>query len=98
MAADVPARAVAVEWLQFKAGDAGGDVQPGLSLQADRLQRVGVCGTANQEVAAAADADRCVGTDAAIAAGEFAAAEPAIRPTDGPGQLRLLGDAEIETD
>jgi hypothetical protein len=68
----VPARAE-LDRLQLEAGDTGGDIQAGLSLQADRLERVGVGGTANQEVAAAADADRCIGADAAIAAGEFAA-------------------------
>jgi hypothetical protein len=68
----VPARGE-LNRLQFEAGNAGRDVQPGLSLHAERLQRVGVGGTANQEVAAAADADRGIGADAAIAAGEFAA-------------------------
>src|SRR5215207_4588687 len=74
----VPARSE-LDRLQLEAGDAGRDVQSGLSLQADRLQRVGVGGTANQKIAPAADADRCIGADAAIAAGEFAAAEPAVR-------------------
>jgi hypothetical protein len=68
----VPARGE-LDRLQFEAGDAGGDVQPGLALHAERLQRVGIGRTAHQEVAAAADADRCIGADAAIAAGEFAA-------------------------
>ena len=63
-----------------------------------RLQCVGVGGTAHQEVAAAADSDRRIGADAAIAAGEFAAPEPGVRCIDGPGQLGLRGDAEIETD
>ena len=84
--------------LQLEACDAGRDVQPGLALHAERLQRVGVGGTANQEVAAAADADRGNGADAAIAAGEFAAPEPGVRRTDGPSQLGLLGDAELSTD
>src|SRR3954451_14106906 len=93
----VPARGE-LDRLQFEAGDAGGDVQAGLALHAERLQRVGVGGTADKEIAAAADADRCVGADAAIAAGEFAATEPGVRCIDGPGQLGLRGDAEVETD
>ena len=34
--------------LQFKAGYAGGDVQAGLALHAERLQRIGVGGTADE--------------------------------------------------
>src|SRR5689334_24818891 len=60
----VPARTVAVVRLQLEAGDTGGDIQPFLALHAKRLQRVGVGRTADQEVAAAADADRCIGADA----------------------------------
>ena len=93
----VPARGE-LDRLQFEAGDAGSDVQSGLALHAERLQRVGVGGTADEEIAAAADADRRVGADAAIAAGEFAAPEPGIRCIDSPGQLGLRGDAEVETD
>src|SRR5258708_2293025 len=59
--------------LQLEAGDAGCDVQPGLALHADRLQRVGMRRPADQKVAAETDADRSVGADTAIAAGEFAA-------------------------
>ena len=40
--------------LQFEAGDTGGDVQPGLALHADRLQRVGILRSAEQKIAAAA--------------------------------------------
>ena len=36
--------------LQFDGGDSGRDVQPGLALHADRLQRVGICRTADQEL------------------------------------------------
>src|SRR5580700_2597237 len=52
--------------LKLKAGDAGRDVEPGLALHADRLQCVGIRRTADQEIAAAADADRCIGTDTAV--------------------------------
>ena len=94
----MPARTVAVERLQLDVGNTGGDVQPGLALHADRLQRVGIRRTADQEVAATADADRRIGADAAVAAGKFAASEPAVRRIDRPGKLGLLGDAEIEAD
>src|SRR5256885_3874592 len=90
-----PARTVAIERLQLEASDAGGDVQPGLALQADRLQRVGVGGTTDQEIAAAADPDRRIGADAAVIAGELAAADPAVRRIHGPGQPGLIGEAEI---
>ena len=84
--------------LQFDIRDAGRDIEPGLALQADRLQRVGILRTADQEIAAAADTDRRVGADAAIVAGEFAAAKPAGRRVHRPGELGLLGDAEIEAE
>src|ERR1700761_5142938 len=84
--------------LEIEAGDARRDIQSGLTLQADRLQRVGIGRTADQEIAAAADADRDVGADTAIAAGEFTISEPVGRRVHRPGELGLLGDAEIEPD
>src|SRR6185437_6515848 len=84
--------------LEVETGDAGRDVQSGLALHADRLQRVGIGRTADQEIAAAADADRGIGADAAIAAGEFAAPKPAGRRIHRPRNLGLFGDAEIKTD
>src|SRR6478672_13320500 len=83
---------------QFDVGDPGGDVQPGLPLHADRLQRVGICRTTDQKVAAETDADRSIGADAAIIAGEFAAPDPAGRRIHGPGQPGLVGDPEVEPD
>src|SRR5260370_12048924 len=68
----VPAAAAEVNRLQLEAGDTGGDVQPGLPLHADRLQRVGIGRTAHQEITTPADADRRVGADAAIIAGGIA--------------------------
>ena len=63
----MPATAMAeADRLELEAGDAGRDVEPGLALHADRLQRVGIARAADQEIAAAADADRRVGADAAI--------------------------------
>ena len=84
--------------LEFETRDAGRDIQPGLALHADRLQRVGIGRTADQEIAAAADSDRGIGANAAIAAGEFAAPKPAARRIHRPRNLGLLGDAEIKTD
>src|SRR6266702_1008538 len=91
----VPARAE-MNRLQFEAGDACGDIEPGLSLHADRLQGVGILRATDQEIAATADADRGVGTHATVIAGEFAASEPAVRRIHGPGELGLLGEAEID--
>src|SRR5258708_12310926 len=82
--------------LQFDIGDTSGDVQPGLALQADRVQRVGLLRTANQEIAAATDADGRVGADAAVIAGEIAASNPGGRRVDRPAQPGLVGDAEVE--
>ena len=60
---------------------------------------IGVGRPADQEITAAADADRGVGgIDAAIAAGEFAAPKPAARRIHRPRNLGLLGNAEIEAD
>src|ERR1700716_1211204 len=84
--------------LQFEAGDAGGDVQAGLALHADRLQGVGILRPAEQKVTAPPDADRCIGADAAITAGEFAASDPAGRRIHRPGKLGLLGDTDIQAE
>jgi hypothetical protein len=95
----MPAAAVAeADGLELEAGDTGGDVQPGLALHADRLQRIGVARSADQEIAAAADTDRCIGADAAVSAGKATEAEPRGRRGDGPGELRLLGDADVDAD
>ena len=77
----VPARTATCELdrLQFDIGDAGSDIQPGLALHADRLQRIGILRPADQKVAAAADPDRCVGADATVIAREIAASNPAGR-------------------
>ena len=82
----VPRRrsAIAAERLQLEIGNPGGNVQPGLALHADRLQRVGIGRTTDQEIAAAADADRRVGADAAVTAGEVATANLAVRRAPPP--------------
>src|SRR5580700_514939 len=96
----VPVRTAAAEpdRLQFDVGDACRDVQTGLALYADRLQCVGILRTADQEGAAAADADRRVGADAAIIAGEIAASYPVGRRINRPGKSGLIGEAEVDAD
>ena len=98
MLVKVPAAMSDPDRLQLEIGDAGRDVQSGLALHADRLQRVGIRRAADQEIAAAADADRRIGADAAIIAGEFAAPDPAGRRIHRPGKLGLLGEAEIDAE
>src|ERR1700726_4371414 len=83
---------------EVEVGNAGRDVKAGLPLHADRLQRVGIRRSADQEIAAAADAHRRIGTDAAVGAGELAAPEPAGRRIHRPGKSALFGDAEIEAE
>src|SRR6476661_4837524 len=92
----LPAGAPEPVRLQLDAGDAGRDVQPGLALHADRLQRVGIRRPADQKVAAETDADRGVGADAAITAGEFAASESPRGRVYRPGKPGLVGEAEID--
>src|SRR4051812_47623104 len=53
---------------QFEIGNPRRDVEPGLALHADRLQRVGIGRTTDQKIAAATDTDRRVGADAAVIA------------------------------
>ncbi len=82
--------------LQLDVGNAGRDVQTGLALQADRLQRVGIFRATDQEVAAEADADRGVGANAALTDGEVAASHPPGRRVHRPDQPGLVGEAEID--
>src|SRR6185312_16924697 len=84
--------------LELEPGDTGRDIQSSLALHADRLQRIGVALTTDQEIAAAADADRRIGADAAIGAGEIAVTEPRVRCIDRPGELGLRGDADIDAE
>src|SRR5580704_14483948 len=92
----MPAAVTGPERLQLDIGDTGGDVQSGLALHADRLQRVGILRTADQEITAATDADRRVGADAAVIAAEFAATDPSHRCIHRPGKPGLFGEAEID--
>src|SRR5277367_4299849 len=69
---------------QLDVGNTGGHIQPGLALHAERLQRIGVRRTADQEVAAAADPYRCIGADAAIISGEIAVSDPCVRRVHRP--------------
>jgi hypothetical protein len=66
--ADVMAAAPEGNRCQFEIGNSRRDIEPGLTLYADRLQRVGILRTADQKIAAAADADRGVGAHTAVIA------------------------------
>ena len=81
--------------LQLDIGDPGRDVQPGLALHADGLQRVRIRRTADQKVAAETDADRRVGADPAVVTREIAASNPPSRRVHRPGKPGLLGEAQI---
>src|ERR1700687_3908460 len=80
---------------QFDVGAPGRDVQPGLALHADRLQRVGIRRPADQKVAAETDTDRGVGADASVVARKISAPDPCVRRIPRPGQSGLVGDTEI---
>src|SRR5258708_38020517 len=99
MAVNGPARTARREpdRLQIDVGDPGRDIQSGLALHADRLQRVGIRRAADQKVAAKADADGSVGADAAVIAREIAAPTRAGRRIHRPGTPGLIGEAEINT-
>ena len=81
--------------LQLDIGYPGRDVQSGLALHADGLQRIGIRRAADQKIAAAADADGSVGADATVVAREIAASKPARRRIHRPGKSGLIGEAEI---
>jgi hypothetical protein len=66
--ADVMAAAPERHRRQFKIGNSCCDVKAGLTLHADRLQRVGILRTPDQKITAAAYADRGVGADTAVIA------------------------------
>src|ERR1700682_6108570 len=97
MPVSVPARAAMHEpdRLQLDIGYPGRDVQPGLALHADGLQRKGICRTADKKIAAETDADGSVGADAAIIAREIAASNPPRRRIHCPGKSGLIGEAEV---
>jgi hypothetical protein len=80
---------------QLDADDAGRNVQSSLALHADRLQPIGIARTANQEIAAEADADRRIGAESTVAAGEFATSDPGVGRQHRPRELRLFREAEI---
>src|ERR1700704_603577 len=98
MAMHVPTRTAMREpyRLQFDISDTGSDIQPGLALHADGLQRIGILRPADQKVAAAADSDRCVGADAPVIASEIAASNPGGGCVHRPGKPGLIGEADIQ--
>src|SRR5260370_5957559 len=83
-------------WLQFDISYPGRDIQPGLALHADGLQRVGIRRAADQKVAAETDSDRCVGADATVIAREIAASNPPRWRVHRPGESGLVGETEID--
>src|SRR5712672_1652035 len=97
MPADMPARTAMGEpdRLQLDIGYPGRDVQSGLALHADGLQRIGIRRAADQKIPAETDADGSVGTDATVVAREIAASKPARRRIHRPGKSGLIGEAEI---
>lgn len=70
--------------------------EAGLALQAQRLQRDRIAGTADQQVRTDPDADRRVRSDSAEMASQRAAAQPAARRMDYPCEAGLLSDAKIK--
>src|SRR5580698_11642252 len=83
---------------QFQAFKSGGDVQTDLTLQAQRLQRDRIVGTADQHVASGTDANRGAALRAGIVAGEIAGPQAPDRRKHAPGKRGFLGDAEIDAD
>ena len=80
-------------------GDAGGDVEADLALDAERLEGEGAVGAADQDVGAEAETDRGFRRDAAVGAGERADREAldARRSTAQTITVRA-GDADVEAE
>src|SRR6266849_6872775 len=83
---------------QLEAGNAHRDIESGLSLEAQRLQREGILRAAHQRIGVAADHDRGAGSKPAVVAGKIAGADPARGREHRPTQCRLLREADIEAD
>src|SRR5947207_2392316 len=83
---------------KFQALKPGGHAQADLALNAERLQRDRIVRTADQHVAAQADADRRAALRAGVGARQIARPEPRDRRIDAPCQRGLLGDAKIQAD
>jgi len=84
--------------LKVKTDNAAGHIDTGLALEAQRLKRVGVLRAAPQQIAAAADEERDVAADAAVVAGEIAAAEALGRCMHRPCEAGVLGHAEVDAE
>src|SRR5258705_13415207 len=97
MPADMPARTAMgdPDRLQLDIGYPGRDVQSGLALHADGLQRIGIRRAADQKIAAETDADGSVGSDATVVAREIAASKPPRRCIHRPGKPVRTGEAEF---
>src|SRR3984893_18961985 len=83
---------------EFQALQPGRDVESDLALQTERLKRNRIVRTADQNIAAAADADRGAALRARVIAGKIARPEPRDRRIDSPGERGFRGDAEIDAD
>src|ERR1700694_5776674 len=81
--------------LQLDIGYPSRDVQPGLALHADGLQRIGIRWTADKKIAAETDADGSVSADATIVAREIPASNLPRRRIHRPGKPGLIGEAEV---
>jgi hypothetical protein len=82
---------------QINIDDASHGAKAGLALQAQRLQRDRIAGTAGQQVCADPNSDRRVSADPAEVTGKCSAAQPATRRVDHPCQTGLLSDAKVKT-
>src|SRR5277367_2351595 len=76
---------------QFQALQPGCDVEADLTLQAERLQRDRIGRTTDQNVAAAAHADRRAAWRTSIVAGKITRPEPRHRRIYAPGERGFLG-------
>ena len=98
MMADVMTATPEYHRRQFEVGNSRRDIEPGLALHANRLQRVGIRRTADQKIAAEADAHGRIGADPAVITGEIAAPNPIGRRVHRPGKAGQLGDAKIQAE
>src|SRR5262245_16102794 len=82
---------------QLEPGHRGDDIEPGLTLDADRLQGEGIIQPADETIRADADADRGSRRSADKSAGERARPDPRRRRKHGPGQADVIGEADLRS-
>src|SRR5262249_18891271 len=83
---------------QFERCDADRQIEPGLTLQAQRLQRNRAVRSADQHIGIAAGTDRGARGDPTVIPGEVARTNIARRREHRPTQHRSLGHAQVEAD